>query len=335
MSITRAQYIEYLIATPKNYTATNLADHLGTVSHDAITDFLAIEKVNSKDLWEQVKPIIRDTFDSYLIIDDSVQDKSYSNKIEVTQYQWSGLEGKVIKGIGVVSLVHVENEAGEHNVIDYRIYNKNADGKTKNQHFRDMVLKAKERGIKARKICFDAWYSSADNLKWVHRLGMVFVAAMKSNRQVSVSKEAGYVKITNLVWNEESLEKGMWVKLKEVPFKVRLFKVVAKNGDIDWIITNDSDSSFTVNVIQAMNAVRWRIEQVNRDVKQLLGSEKCQCRKQRSQRNHIALVFQAWVSLVVYAREFGISVYQAKDRLWGDYLRNELQCPTVRAFGYT
>jgi hypothetical protein len=221
MTISRAQYIEYLIATPKNYTATNLADHLGTVSHDAITDFLAIEKVNSKDLWEQVKPIIRDTFDSYLIIDDSVQDKSYSNKIEVTQYQWSGLEGKVIKGIGVVSLVHVENEAGEHNVIDYRIYNKNADGKTKNQHFRDMVLQAKERGIKARKICFDAWYSSADNLKWVHRLGMVFIAAMKSNRQVSISKETGYVKITDLVWDEESLTKGMWVKLREVPFKVR------------------------------------------------------------------------------------------------------------------
>jgi hypothetical protein len=60
MSITRAQYIEYLIATPKNYTATNLADHLETVSHDTITDFLASEKVVSKDLWEQVKPIIRD-----------------------------------------------------------------------------------------------------------------------------------------------------------------------------------------------------------------------------------------------------------------------------------
>ena len=28
-----------------------------------------------------------------------------------------------------------------------------------------------------------------------------------------------------------------------------------------------------MNVIQAMNAVRWRIEQVNRDVKQLLGTK--------------------------------------------------------------
>jgi hypothetical protein len=126
----------------------------------------------------------------------------------------------------VVSLVHVENEAGEHNVINYRVYKKNTDGKTKNQHFRDMVLQAKERGIKARKILFDAWYSSAENLKWVHRLGMVFVTALKSNRQVSTSKEAGYIKITDLVWDEESLEKGMSVKLKEVPFKVRLLTLI-------------------------------------------------------------------------------------------------------------
>ena len=46
-------------------------------------------------------------------------------------------------------------------------------------------------------------------------------------------------------------------------------------------------------------------------------------------------MFQAWVSLVVCDREFGISVYQAKDSLWGDYLRGELVCPTTRAFGYT
>jgi SRSO17 transposase len=152
---------------------------------------------------------------------------------------------------------------------------------------------------------------------------------------VSLSKETRDVKVTELVWDDENLKNRRWVKLKELPFKVRLFRVVAKNGDIDWIITNDSDSSITADVIQRMNAVRWRIEQVNRDVKQLLGSERCQCRKQRSQRNHIALVFQAWVSLAVYARELGISVYQAKERLWCDYLRDQLQFPTVRAFGYT
>jgi len=35
------------------------------------------------------------------------------------------------------------------------------------------------------------------------------------------------------------------VKLKEVPFKVQLFKVVATDGDIDWVITNCPDETLT------------------------------------------------------------------------------------------
>jgi hypothetical protein len=50
MSITRAQYIEYLIATPKNFTCTNLANHVQHTSHDSITDFLAGAQVTARDL---------------------------------------------------------------------------------------------------------------------------------------------------------------------------------------------------------------------------------------------------------------------------------------------
>ena len=46
--MTKQQYIEYLIATPGNYTCTNLSDHLGgeqAVSHDAVSGFLRREQV--------------------------------------------------------------------------------------------------------------------------------------------------------------------------------------------------------------------------------------------------------------------------------------------------
>jgi hypothetical protein len=36
------------------------------------------------------------------------------------------------------------------------------------------------------------------------------------------------------------------VKLKEVPFKVQLFKVVATDGDIDRVITNGPDKTLAV-----------------------------------------------------------------------------------------
>jgi hypothetical protein len=158
--ITRSQYIEYLIASPRNYTCSHLAEHL-EVSHDSVSDFLAQGKVRAADLWEQVKELVQDDEESYFIVDDSVQDKRYSQKIELARYQWSGLEGRVIKGIGVVNLIHVSQDKEVFHPIDYRLYNPDEDAKTKNQHFRDMLLKAKvDKGIKANKVLFDSWYSS-------------------------------------------------------------------------------------------------------------------------------------------------------------------------------
>jgi hypothetical protein len=270
MSITPAQYIEYLIATPKNFTCTNLANHVQHTSHDSITDFLAGARVTARDLWQQVKPIINDTLNSYLIVDDSVQDKSYSTKIEIARYQWSSLEGRVIRGISMISLVHVQEDTQVFHPIDDRLYAPEQDGKTKNKHFRDMLLNAVvSKGIQARTVLFDAWYASVENFKFIQHLKLVFIAAIKSNRLVSISQNAGYVKPGALEWTPEMLEHGVEVKLRELPFKLRLFKLVAKNGDIDWIVTNDPASNLTVSVVQTKNAVRWRVEQLHRELKQL------------------------------------------------------------------
>jgi predicted transcriptional regulator len=39
--------------------------------------------------------------------------------------------------------------------------------------------------------------------------------------------------------------------------------------------------------------LRWQVEEPHRGIKQLTGSEKCQCRKARSQRNHLACYHHA------------------------------------------
>ena len=80
----KRQYIEYLIATPNNYTCTNLANHLQgeqTGSHDAVSDYLRREKLTPRGLWEVVAPLLHDSPEAYLVVDDSVQDKCYSTKM--------------------------------------------------------------------------------------------------------------------------------------------------------------------------------------------------------------------------------------------------------------
>jgi len=309
--ITKQQYVEYLVSTPINYTCTNLAEHLDGVSHDAVSDYLEKEKLTARHLWELVKTLIDDSSEACMIIDDSVHNKEYSRSIEMVKLQYSGAVGGLVRGIGVVNLVHTNGEDGEYYPVDFRVYAKEADGKTKNDHFQEMLLRAVvERQIKAKRVLFDSWYASWQNLKMVHRLGLIFYTTLKNNRLVSLSKESGYIHLDEIEWTEERL----------------------KNGNIDWVISNDLDEATITQVAQEANDLRWQVEEFHRELKQLTGSEKCQCRKARSQRNHLACCYHAWLSLKVQAKAFNKTIYRVHTDLFSDYLRAELRKPTVSAF---
>lgn len=331
--ITKQQYVEYLISTFGNYTGSNLAAHLDTVSHDVVTDYLRSERLTSRGLWELAASLISDGPESFLIVDDSVQDKRYSQSIEMVKRQYSGAEHGLVNGIGVVNLVHSSGKEGDFWPIDFRIYAPDADGKTKNEHFREMLVHAvADKCLQAKTVLFDTWYAAADNLKLIQRLNLIFFTTLKENRLVSLNKEGGYIHLDEIEWTPERLDNGVIVKLKEVPFKVRLFKLVATDGGIDWVITNSPDETMTTQVAQDANDVRWQVEELHRGLKQLTGSEKCQCRKARSQRNHLACCYHAWLSLKVKAMELNKTLYAVKADLLRDYLRAELRNPRIPAF---
>ena len=300
--ITKQKYVEYLVSTPINDTCTNLAEHPDGMSHDVVSDFLKRERLTASHLWELVGEQINDSADAYLIIDDSVQDKGDSRSIEMVKLQYSGAAGGLAPGIAVVNLIHSSGEDGAYYPIDFRIDAKEADGKTKNDHFQEMLLRAVgDKQIQAKTVLFDSWYGSWRNLKLIHRLGLTFYTTRKANRMVGLRADDGYIQLDAIDWTDERLKHGIIVKLKKVPFKVKLFKVVAINGDVDRVITNDPDETVITQVAQNANALRWQVEEFHRALKQLTGSAKCQCRKKRSQRNHLACCYHAWLSLKVHA----------------------------------
>jgi DDE superfamily endonuclease len=330
--VTKKQYVEYLLSTPKNYTCTYLAEHLEDVSHDVINDFLREKRFMPREVWRLVKDRIEDSKAAFLIVDDSVHDKRYSRFIELGRAQDSGNAHRVGKGIGVVSLVHSGGKEGDFYPIDYRGYAPDVDGKTKHDHWQEMFVHAvDQQQIKARTSLFDAWYASAENLKLIHRRHWTFFTTLKSTRLVSLNKEQGYIHLEEIEWTPARLTHGVVVKLKEVPFKVRLFKLVAPDGDIDWVITNDLEETVTAQVAEDSSDVRWQVEELHRDLKQLSGSEKCQCRLARAQRNHLACCYHAWVSLKVQAKELGQTMYELRSSLFSAYLRAELRNPRIVA----
>ena len=331
LMITKQRYIEYLISTPINYTCQNLSEHLENVSHDVVSNFLKRNRITARQVWALVNGLVKNTPESFLIIDDSVQNKQYSKSIELVKRQYSGAVGGLVRGIGVVNLVHSDGK--EHYPVGYRIYDNSADGKTENDHFRDMLINAvADKGILAKTVLFDSWYAAWQNLKLVNSLKLTFYTTLKSSRLVSLAKEGGHIHLDGIDWTPERLKIGVAVKLKKVPFKVKLFRLVATNGDIDWLITNDLDENLTAQAAKEADNVRWQIEQSHREIKQLTGSEKCQCRKARSQRNHLACCYEGWISLKVKAKEFKTTLYQIRKNLLYGYLKAELNNPRITAY---
>lgn len=329
--ITKEQYIEFLISTPVNYTCTNFADHITGVSHDSITDFLKKQRLTADSVWSGAKDLIHDNEESFLIVDDSVQEKPHAHAIELVYPHYSGNKHGIVRGIDIVNLVH-SSGTGDYYPIDYRVYAPEYAHETKNDYFLAMLKDAFEvRCLRAKYVLFDSWYASVENLKYIHQQQRIFYTTLKSNRLVSESKEAGYVHLDALEWTAERLRTGISIKLKEVPFRVTLFKVVAKDGSIDWVITNDPATDLTTTIVCGRNDVRWDVECFHREVKQLTGIEKCQCHSAWAQRNHIALCYHAWLALKVYATKLKTTLYRVQRELLSNYLTSELKHPHIRA----
>ncbi|MEO6351497.1 MAG: hypothetical protein ABIO19_08760 [Burkholderiaceae bacterium] len=75
--------------------------------------------------------------------------------------------------------------------------------------------------------------------------------------------------------------------------------------------------------------MRWKIEQFHREAKQLTGIERCQCRKAKIQRNHIACAILVWVCLAAVAKQAGETMYRIKNGLLDEFLRQQLKNPSI------
>ena len=140
MKFTKLNYCQYLLSSQINYTMTNLAEHLDNISHDKINYYLKNEKLTPRLLWENVKDLIELDEDAYIIFDDTVVDKSFSEEIEIVRRQYSGNKHGVVKGIGIVSCIYVNPNTLNFWAIDYRIFNPENDGLTKIDHVKHMLL---------------------------------------------------------------------------------------------------------------------------------------------------------------------------------------------------
>lgn len=331
--ITRVDYCQYLLVTQINYTLTNFADHTEKFSHDALNRYLRGDRITPRLVWENVGSQIVPTRQGYVIFDDTVLDKNASFAIELVRRQYSGNAGEVIKGIGVVTCVYVNPDTDQFWLIDYRIYDPDGDGMTKLDHVREMLTNVVyQKHLPFHAVLLDTWYATKDVMLYIETLQKVYYCPLKANRQVDDSGGTQrYQRVDALTWSAAEHCSGKRIKIKGFPkaHHVHLFRVVASTRRTDWIVTNDPAADSTEATQEACD-VRWKIEQLHREGKQVTGLERCQCRKARIQRNHVGCAFLVWVRLKALAMQTGRTVYQLKHGLLDDYLIQQLKRPSLK-----
>ena len=333
VSPTRLDYCQYLLSTPINYTLTYFADHSHRFSHDQINRYLANDRLRPRQVWEHVKPDLEQTPDGCLIFDDTVVDKRYAKEmVSLAKQQYSGNVRRTINGIGIVTCVYVNPRLDRYWLIDYRIYDKQGDGKSKLDHVREMLsVLVNARNVAFSTVLMDSWYASKSLFLYIESLDKTYYCPLKSNRLVDDSNGSKpYQRIDTLHWTAPEQTLGKRVKLNKFPknHKVKVFRV-ASSRRTDYVATNDLNQS-DVSVVRQVCDVRWKIEQFHREAKQLTGLEKCQCRLPRIVRNHISAAFLVWIHLMRKAHETGQTLYQVKHGLLSEYLCQQLKSPTLK-----
>lgn len=315
-------YINFLIASQKVYSCCE-AERVHPASesppaHDAINRLLHRHEPNSKELWQEAEPYV-ELNRGVLVLDDTMLDKLYAQRMDLVSRQWSGKHKRVVKGINLTTLLWSDGD--KHIPCDYRLYEKAVDGATKNDHFRAMLTTAHERGFRPECVAFDSWFSALANLKLIDRYGWRWLTRLKRNRLVNPDR------CGNRALSEIDIgAQGRIVHLKGYGM-IRVFKIVAPDGDIDYWATND----LAVNEWQRLKWAdcEWSIEEYHRGLKQCCGVERAQVRSSRAQRNHIGFAIRAFLRLEMHWFTTGVSWYEAKLRIIRDAVRSYLAAPTI------
>ena len=95
--------------------------------------------------------------EAYCFFDDSTLDKPHSRHLDLVTRHWSGKRREFVLVSNLITLLWTN---GDRKIpVNYRLYSK-ADGRTRYDHFWEMLLMARGRGFSPKDALFDGWYAS-------------------------------------------------------------------------------------------------------------------------------------------------------------------------------
>ena len=323
-------YSDYLIAVSGLFTATGLSAMVNNeISHDEVTRMLSSGHIDSAFLWKSVKASCYEISDEegVLIIDDSVEEKRYTDKSELICWHYDHSQGKTVKGVNFMTALYhnhgmslpigVEFVKKTKPFVDKKGALVLKSERSKNEMYRDLLRHA-DRNMDFKYVLSDAWFTNAGNMNFIVKdIKHHFIMGMKENRLVAFSKElqqqGKYVSIKSL----ELEGRTMSVYLKGLDFPVLISKQVFKNEDgstgVLYLVT--SDLNLTYEQITTIYHKRWKVEQYHQSIKSNTAFSKSPTKTPTTQISHFIVSILAFAKLELLQLRKGKNHHALKSQI--------------------
>jgi hypothetical protein len=309
-------YTDYLLSAFSYTTATGLSAMTGgAVSHDKITRFLSEKELGSSELWRLIKPLVREIEDEegVLIIDDTIEEKPYTDESELICWHYDHSKGRTVKGINLLSTLYRVGEASIPVAFELVkktewVFNEKKKRwqrkslRTKNELYRRMLEACQKNRIGFRYVLNDVWYASSENMRYIRRdLEKEFIMPIKANRKVALSleekKRGEYEQVASVELEPGTVVREVYVE--QVEFPLLLVKQVFKNEDgsegILYLVS--SDATLDHERLTTIYQRRWKVEEYHKSLKSNASLAKSPTKTIRTQGNHCFASIYAFVKL--------------------------------------
>jgi len=327
-------YSDYLLASFGATTATGLSQLLdGEVSHDQVTRHLSGKKKTAAELWLTVKPFVRQvqSEDGVLSIDDSIEEKPYTDENDIVCWHYDHSKDALVKGINFLTALYASQEvslpvgcqliAKTETYLDPKTQKeKRRSAVSKNEYCRGLIKQAVDNHRPFRFVLFDVWFASAENMRFIkHEQNRDFICPLKTNRKVALSVEdklkGRYTRVDTLELEANATRK---VYLEGVDFPLLLAKQVFTNeeGSTGILYLVSSDTTLSFDDLTTNYQKRWQVECYHKSLKQNVSLEKSPTQTETTQTNHFFAALCGLIKVEMLKVDTKLNHFALKSKLY-------------------
>ena len=335
-------YTDYLLASFGATTATGLARLLPEISHDQVTRFLGQPELTAKDLWKIVKPHLRrvQSEEAVLIIDDSVEEKPYTDESELITWHFDHTTNRTVKGLNLLSALYFSQETSLPVAFELikktQLVTDPKTGKdkwqsptTKNELARAMIAAVVQKQVPFRYVLMDVWFASAENMVFIkHKVKKDFILPLKGNRRVALceadKKRGQWTSLDALSFDADA---PRTLYLEAVPFAVVVSRQVFTNedGSESLLYLASSDLTLSAASLQTIYQKRWKVEEYHKSLKSHAAFAKSPTKLPHTQNNHFFASLVAFLKLEIYRTATHLNHFAWKGKLYQAALASAYQ----------